>query len=61
MSPFRLATRLPGIIDQNNVNPVEGLYQQGQLLAAQAVDLSDPVTFMSYSSDLNTGRRPTWR
>jgi amidase len=48
---------LQEIIDYNNANPVEGLkYQQGQLLAAQAVDLSDPATFTSYSSDLNTGK-----
>ncbi|GAA0366328.1 hypothetical protein GCM10009530_15140 [Microbispora corallina] len=51
------ARSLQAIIDYNNANPVEGLkYQQGQLLAAQAVDLSDPATGAAYTADLEAGR-----
>jgi Asp-tRNA(Asn)/Glu-tRNA(Gln) amidotransferase A subunit family amidase len=51
------ARSLQDIIDYNNANPVEGLkYQQGQLLAAQAVDLSDPTTAAAYAADLASGR-----
>jgi amidase len=50
------AKSLQGIIDYNIANPVEGLkYQQGQLIAAQGVDLSDTATLTSYSSDLTNG------
>ncbi|GAA0986143.1 hypothetical protein GCM10009555_062900 [Acrocarpospora macrocephala] len=48
---------LQAIIDYNNANPVEGLkYQQGQLLAAQAVDLADPATSAAYTADLESGK-----
>jgi Asp-tRNA(Asn)/Glu-tRNA(Gln) amidotransferase A subunit family amidase len=48
---------LQEVIDYNTANPVEGLkYQQGELLAAQAVDLADPATAASYAADLATGR-----
>ncbi|MEW9533361.1 amidase family protein [Microbispora sp. NPDC049125] len=51
------ARSLQAVIDYNNANPVEGLkYQQGQLLAAQAVDLSDPATGAAYKADLDAGR-----
>jgi Asp-tRNA(Asn)/Glu-tRNA(Gln) amidotransferase A subunit family amidase len=51
------ARSLQAIIDYNNANPVEGLkYQQGQLLAAQAVDLSDPATSAAYKADLEAGK-----
>ncbi len=50
-------TTLQSIIDYNLANPVEGLkYQQGQLLAAQAVDLSDPATNAKYTADLANGK-----
>jgi amidase len=50
-------TSLQGIIDYNTANPVEGLkYQQGELLAAQAVDLSDPVTASTYAADRAAGK-----
>ncbi len=40
---------LQDIINYNTANPVEGLkFQQAGLLAAQAVDLSDPTTNPSY-------------
>ncbi|MEN3361363.1 MAG: amidase [Mycobacteriales bacterium] len=45
------------IIDYNAANPVEGLkYQQGELVAAQAVDLADPATAATYAADLATGK-----
>jgi len=48
---------LQKIIDYNAANPAEGLkYQQGELVAAQAVDLTDPTTAASYAADLATGR-----
>jgi Asp-tRNA(Asn)/Glu-tRNA(Gln) amidotransferase A subunit family amidase len=51
------ARSLQAIIDYNNANPVEGLkYQQGQLLAAQGVDLSDPATSAAYKADLEAGK-----
>ncbi|MEU7938525.1 amidase family protein [Microbispora bryophytorum] len=51
------ARSLQDVIDYNDANPVEGLkYQQGQLLDAQAVDLSDPATGAAYTSDLQAGR-----
>ena len=51
------AGSLQEIIDYNNANPVEGLkYQQGELTAAQAIDLSDPTTAATYAGDLVTGR-----
>ncbi len=50
-------TTLQSIIDYNDANPVEGLkYQQGQLLAAQAIDLSDPATNAKYTADLEAGK-----
>ncbi|WP_204039102.1 amidase family protein [Acrocarpospora phusangensis] len=53
----KAAGSLQEIIDYNAANPVEGLkYQQGQLLAAQAVDLSDPATSAAYTADLEAGR-----
>ncbi|GAA0384630.1 hypothetical protein Acor_47740 [Acrocarpospora corrugata] len=49
-------TTLQSVIDYNIANPVEGLkYQQGQLLAAQAVDLADPATASAYQADLAAG------
>jgi Asp-tRNA(Asn)/Glu-tRNA(Gln) amidotransferase A subunit family amidase len=51
------ARSLQAVIDYNNANPVEGLkYQQGRLLAAQAVDLSDPATGAAYQADLAAGK-----
>ncbi len=51
------ARALQAIIDYNDANPVEGLkYQQGRLLAAQAVDLSDPATGAAYQADLEAGK-----
>ena len=51
------ADSLQEIIDYNLANPVEGLkFQQGELLAAQAVDLSDPATAATYAADLEAGR-----
>ena len=51
------AKSLQEIIDYNNANPVEGLkYQQGELTAAQAVDLSDRPTAATYATNLSTGK-----
>ncbi|MFE9201917.1 amidase family protein [Micromonospora sp. NPDC007230] len=51
------ARSLQEIINYNTANSVEGLkYQQGELLAAQAVDLSDPQTAAAYAADLAAGR-----
>jgi amidase len=48
---------LQDIITYNLANPVEGLkYQQGELLAAQAVNLSDPATAAAYSANLAAGK-----
>jgi Asp-tRNA(Asn)/Glu-tRNA(Gln) amidotransferase A subunit family amidase len=50
------AKSLAQIIDYNAANPVEGLkYQQGQLVEAQAVDLSDAATSAAYESDKAAG------
>jgi amidase len=50
------AKSLQEIIDYNNANPVEGLkYQQGELLAAQAVDLTEPATKAAYEANLAAG------
>ncbi|MEO3811596.1 amidase family protein [Sphaerisporangium sp. B11E5] len=51
------ARSLQAVIDYNSANPVEGLkYQQGQLLAAQAIDLADPATGAAYQADLEAGK-----
>ena len=51
------AKSLQEIIDYNTANPVEGLkYQQGQLIAAQAVDLADPATAAAYEADKTAGK-----
>lgn len=48
---------LQEIIVYNEANPVEGLkYQQRDLLAAQAVDLSDPATAAAYEADRDAGK-----
>jgi hypothetical protein len=48
---------LQDIINYNIANPVEGLkFQQTGLLAAQAVDLTDPTTNSAYQSNLTTGQ-----
>jgi amidase len=48
---------LQDIINYNIANPVEGLkFQQTGLLAAQAVDLTDPTTNATYQSNLTTGK-----
>ncbi len=48
---------LADIIAYDNANPVEGLkYQQGLLIGAQAVDLSDPATAAAYNANLTAGR-----
>ena len=50
------AKSLQGIIDYNTANPVEGLkYQQGQLIAAQAIDLADPATSATYEAEQGRG------
>jgi len=50
------ARSLEQIIAYNDANPVEGLkYQQGELIAAQAVDLSDPATAATYEADKAAG------
>jgi hypothetical protein len=51
------AKSLQQIIDYNNANPVEGLkYQQGTLLADQAIDLGDPATAATYESNKSVGK-----
>jgi amidase len=48
------------IIDYNDAHPVEGLkYQQGELISAQAVDLSDPATEDVYEADKAFGKAST--
>lgn len=48
---------LQQIIDDNAAHPVEALkYQQGELTAAQSVDLSDPSTDDAYRSDRDSGK-----
>jgi Asp-tRNA(Asn)/Glu-tRNA(Gln) amidotransferase A subunit family amidase len=50
------AKSLGQIIALNTANPVEGLkYGQGELTAAQAVDLSDAATLASYQADRTAG------
>jgi Asp-tRNA(Asn)/Glu-tRNA(Gln) amidotransferase A subunit family amidase/PKD repeat protein len=51
------AKSLAEIIAYNEANPVEGLkYLQGELVAADAVDLSDPATASAYEANLAAGR-----
>ncbi|HEY4097442.1 MAG TPA: amidase family protein, partial [Baekduia sp.] len=51
------ASTLQGIIAYNIANPEEGLkYQQGELTAAQAVDLTDSATETAYEDDRDTGK-----
>jgi Asp-tRNA(Asn)/Glu-tRNA(Gln) amidotransferase A subunit family amidase len=51
------AKSLQEIIDYNKAHPVEGLkYQQGELLAAQAVDLTEPATKAAYEANLAAGK-----
>jgi amidase len=51
------AKSLQAIIDYNTANPVEGLkFQQGELTAAQAIDLGDSSTNTTYMSNLTTGK-----
>jgi Asp-tRNA(Asn)/Glu-tRNA(Gln) amidotransferase A subunit family amidase len=51
------ATSLQAIIDYNDANATEGLkYQQGELLAAQSVDLSDAATKAAYDTDKTSGK-----
>jgi Asp-tRNA(Asn)/Glu-tRNA(Gln) amidotransferase A subunit family amidase len=58
--PGQGAKSLQGIIDYNTANPVEGLkYQQGELLAAQATDLSDPGAAATYATNLAAGKAAT--
>jgi len=53
----RGAESLEEIIGYNDAHPVEGLkYQQNQLVANQAVDLTDPATLASYTADLAAGK-----
>jgi amidase len=56
--PF--AHSLQDVIDYDNANPVEGLkYQQGELLSAEAIDLTDPTTASTYSTNLAAGQAGT--
>ncbi len=51
------AKSLQQIIAYNAANPVEGLkYQQGELTAAQAIDLGDPGTNATYESNKTSGQ-----
>jgi Asp-tRNA(Asn)/Glu-tRNA(Gln) amidotransferase A subunit family amidase len=51
------AGSLQEIIAYNTANPEEGLkYQQGELTAAEAVDLSDAATAATYESDKTSGK-----
>jgi amidase len=51
------AKSLAEIIAYNTANPVEGLkYQQEELIAAQAIDLSDPATAAAYEADKAAGK-----
>lgn len=51
------ASSLAEIIAYNIANPVEGLkYQQEELVAAQAIDLSDPATLAAYEADKAAGK-----
>nr|WP_231127215.1 amidase family protein [Motilibacter aurantiacus] len=50
------AKSLAEVVAYNSANPVEGLkYQQRDLLAAQAVDLTDPATAAAYEADKAAG------
>ncbi len=52
------AKSLQEIIEYNNANPVEGLkYGQGGLLAAEAVETSNPATTVSYEENLAKGKK----
>ena len=52
------AKSLQEIIEYNNANPVEGLkYAQGGLLAAEAVETSNPATTVSYEENLAKGKK----
>jgi len=52
------AKSLQQIIEYNNANPVEGLkYGQGGLLAAEAVETSNPATKASYEENLTKGQK----
>ncbi|GAA5192416.1 hypothetical protein GCM10023322_51970 [Rugosimonospora acidiphila] len=54
------AKSLQQIIAYNNAHPVEGLkYQQGELVAAQSVNLSDPATAAQYAANLTAGQAST--
>ena len=54
------AGSLAEIIAYNTANPEEGLkYQQDELAAAQAVDLSDAGTATAYESDRSSGKAST--
>ena len=54
------AKSLQEIIDYNAANPVEGLkFQQGELTAAQAVDLSDSATAATYATNKTSASPPT--
>jgi amidase len=51
------AKSLADIVAYNSANPVEGLkYQQGQLVEAAAVDLSDPAAAAAYEADKTAGK-----
>nr|WP_231135121.1 amidase family protein [Motilibacter deserti] len=50
------AKSLAEILAYNTANPVEGLkYQQGELTAAQGVDLADPATGSTYEAEKAAG------
>ena len=52
------AKSLQQIIEYNNANPVEGLkYGQGGLLAAEAVETSNPATKATYEENLTQGQK----
>ena len=51
------AKSLQEIIDYNAAHPEEGLkFQQGELTAAQAIDLGDPATNTAYESNKTSGK-----
>jgi Asp-tRNA(Asn)/Glu-tRNA(Gln) amidotransferase A subunit family amidase len=51
------AKSLADIVAYNFAHPAEGLkYQQGQLVAAQAIDLSDIASSTAYTANLVSGR-----
>ncbi len=52
------AKSLQQIIEYNNANPVEGLkYGQGGLLAAEAVETTNPTTKATYETNLTAGQK----